>query len=835
MAEAVITTTTEPVALKMCEVGGGGGLILPLFGDDEQAWDNTLRIILYLFGLLWCFMGVGIIADVFMGAIEAITSKKKRVKVKGTTSRYVTVKVWNDTVANLTLMALGSSAPEILLSIIELLGNKFFSGALGPSTIVGSAAFNLFCISAVCIAAIPDGETRIIKDTGVFSVTATFSVFAYLWLVVILMLITPDVVDVWEGLLTFLFFPVLVILAYLADIGAFSSNRKEVLSRKVIAAEMSREELAETILKIKQRHGADITDEQALSLIEKETAQPKSRAEYRVAAVRNLTGGRKVAVENHDDSHYAVKKIDAGYVDDSANVKNDRLTFDFACERLAVLESGGHVILSVLRKGCEMTPATVDYKTKDGTGSNPANAGTDYVHTEGTLEFKAGETNKEIKVPIIDDTAYELDEHFFVELSNPKCPDNKSSAVLGESHVATVTIVDDDQPGVLYFDKEEETFTEGLEDKIVTVRVLRKNGSKGVIACKYQTENDSAISPHDYLQTDGILTFESGQMSAVIELTIKACGRYDGVEMFRVVLTEPQNGATLDDTTDGGSDSCIMSVFIQADKTTKAQVDSLTQLLKMNWDKCRVGNANFADQIMSALYCNGSKEEQAEASISDWVSHIAALPWKIVFSLVPPTDYANGWVCFFVALIFIGGVTAIIGDMASLLGCTMDVPDAITAITFVALGTSLPDTFASKTAAVQDPFADAAIGNVTGSNAVNVFLGLGMPWFIGAVYWVTIDDAGLAKWKEEYADKDVIKTYPDGRFVVLAGDLGFSVIVFSVCAIICILLLHARRRIWGGELGGPRGPKLCSAAFCVMLWFIYVALSSWKCLQSLDN
>ena len=29
------------------------------------------------------------------------------------------VMVWNPTVANLTLMALGSSAPEILLSVIE--------------------------------------------------------------------------------------------------------------------------------------------------------------------------------------------------------------------------------------------------------------------------------------------------------------------------------------------------------------------------------------------------------------------------------------------------------------------------------------------------------------------------------------------------------------------------------------------------------------------------------------------------------------------------------------------------------------------------------------------
>ena len=52
----------------------------------------------------------------------------------------------------------------------------------------------------------------------------------------------------------------------------------------------------------------------------------------------------------------------------------------------------------------------------------------------------------------------------------------------------------------------------------------------------------------------------------------------------------------------------------------------------------------------------------------------------------------------------------------------------VTAITFVALGTSLPDTFASKAAAVNEPTADNSIGNITGSNSVNVFLGLGLPW-----------------------------------------------------------------------------------------------------------
>jgi Ca2+/Na+ antiporter len=186
-------------------------------------------------------------------------------------------------------------------------------------------------------------------------------------------------------------------------------------------------------------------------------------------------------------------------------------------------------------------------------------------------------------------------------------------------------------------------------------------------------------------------------------------------------------------------------------------------------------------------------------------------------------------------LIFIGGVTAIIGDMAALLGCTMGVPDSITAITFVALGTSLPDTFASKAAAQGDEYADASIGNVTGSNSVNVFLGLGLPWLIGAIYWASADDAKKAEWAEFYGDTDVPSRYPEGGFVVIAGDLGFSVIVFSICACTAIGLLVWRRKAFGGELGGPQPGRRISSIVLVCLWLVYVALSSWKTMDTISK
>lgn len=49
-----------------------------------------------------------------------------------------------------------------------------------------------------------------------------------------------------------------------------------------------------------------------------------------------------------------------------------------------------------------------------------------------------------------------------------------------------------------------------------------------------------------------------------------------------------------------------------------------------------------------------------------------------------------GYPTFLVSILGIGMVTAVIGDMASHVGCTIGLKDTITAIGFVALGTSVP-------------------------------------------------------------------------------------------------------------------------------------------------
>ena len=52
-----------------------------------------------------------------------------------------------------------------------------------------------------------------------FCITAAFSIFAYIWLVIVLVWASPGKVEIWEAVLTFLFFPILVCVAYAGDKG----------------------------------------------------------------------------------------------------------------------------------------------------------------------------------------------------------------------------------------------------------------------------------------------------------------------------------------------------------------------------------------------------------------------------------------------------------------------------------------------------------------------------------------------------------------------------------------------------------------------------------------
>ena len=195
-------------------------LLLPA----ENLWNEGIRGFLYIVAICYMFFGVAVSSDIFMDAIEVMTSKKRKIlsfDPETNETKEIEVYVWNETVANLTLMALGSSAPEIMLAVGETatsLGDPP-SDSLGVFTIIGSAAFNLLIITSVCIVSVEPGTTKHIKEFGVFIMTAIWSLWAYVWMLIVVQYSSPGEITPVEAWVTLGYMPVFVILAYCQDNG----------------------------------------------------------------------------------------------------------------------------------------------------------------------------------------------------------------------------------------------------------------------------------------------------------------------------------------------------------------------------------------------------------------------------------------------------------------------------------------------------------------------------------------------------------------------------------------------------------------------------------------
>jgi len=795
-----VTYVSQCPDMYKCSKMEQGTLFLPLFNESD--WPLALRAVLYLLTMLWFFMGVAIGADLFMCAIEVITSKTKTIRVANEEEakgyEEVDIRVWNDTVANLTLMALGSSAPEILLSVIEIVSKGFKAGELGPGTIVGSAAFNLLCITACCVMAVD--KPKRINSFNVFLITAFFSVFAYIWLFMVISIISKNKVDIWEAVITLLWFPILVILAYIADknlCGNFSLlkknkerielNNMDLLDEKVL--KKHRPDLIEYMKEITSNPA--LTEDEAAKLIaiKMEQSKKKNYGYYRVGALRSIGGGRKVVPTIPDK----LKPLVSDGPGAKLLVDADPLTprVEFVATAVSVLESAKVAQLTLVRSRNLSEKITIRYETIDGT----AEAGSDYIAKKGTLTFEPQETTKQLEVVIIDDYEWEPDETFFIKLHSDV--EESKNVEIGPHSIAEVTIINDDEPGTIGFTKPSHIVKESCGK--AEVEVERVNGADGKVELVWKTKDQSALHGKDYIGGEGTLIFEHGETVKTIDIEIIDDHQFEKDETFMIEFTDLKTqGAKF-----GRLKKTVVTVV--SDDEYRRMFDRVVHMAHLNMDKFELGSATWGQQFTEAMSVNGGDVENATAL--DYGMHFATFFWKVLFAFVPPCSWYGGWLSFVIILAMIGIMTALIGDIATIFGCLISLKPEVTAITFVALGTSLPDLFASKNAACNEEYADAAIGNVTGSNGVNVFLGLGIPWVIATIY----------------------HKIKGSTFDVSAGSLATSVVTYAVCATICIFLLIARRFIpafGGGELGGPKAIRFATGGFMIFLWFVYLLVSS---------
>jgi uncharacterized protein YjdB len=174
-------------------------------------------------------------------------------------------------------------------------------------------------------------------------------------------------------------------------------------------------------------------------------------------------------------------------------------------------------------------PASVQYATSNGS----AVAGVNYAATSGTVTFAAGEVQKTVTVPTIDDGVYKPDTYFRMTLSNP------SGGFLLRNYELTQTITDIDPRPLLGF--ESGTYTVSESAGSVDIRVLRSVVTSSTVSVAYQVQNSF---PNATVASSGVLTFFAGETAKTISVPILPTSSYDGDRLIYLSLSNPTNGAT---------------------------------------------------------------------------------------------------------------------------------------------------------------------------------------------------------------------------------------------------------------------------------------------------
>ena len=121
-------------------------------------------------------------------------------------------------------------------------------------------------------------------------------------------------------------------------------------------------------------------------------------------------------------------------------------------------------------------------------------------------------------------------------------------------------------------------------------------------------------------------------------------------------------------------------------------------------------------------------------SVPRKVLWIIALPFTCLFFVTIPDCRKDRWqnwypVSFVVSLTWMASLTYVLIWMMAIVGFTLNIPDVIMALTFLASGSSIPDAISSLLVARQG-YADMAVSHANGSNMFNILFCLGLPWLL---------------------------------------------------------------------------------------------------------
>jgi hypothetical protein len=191
---------------------------------------------------------------------------------------------------------------------------------------------------------------------------------------------------------------------------------------------------------------------------------------------------------------------------------------------------GQPLTFTLTRVGAVTGSTSVNYATANGT----ANAGSDFTASSGTLTYAAGETSKTISITTIDDTSFEGNETFVVNLS-------------GATGGAIIAVVQ--ATGTINENDTMPTFDPVITGSAVEGMDINLGVTCNGAACpgtvlNYTTVDGTATSGADYIAKSGSITFgASGTGQFVTVSTLDDVLVESNNETFSVNLTWPSSGS----------------------------------------------------------------------------------------------------------------------------------------------------------------------------------------------------------------------------------------------------------------------------------------------------
>ena len=176
------------------------------------------------------------------------------------------------------------------------------------------------------------------------------------------------------------------------------------------------------------------------------------------------------------------------------------------------------------------SPASQSVSCSFATSNGTATAGSDYIATSGAVTFAPGEVEKPVVVLINGDTVDELQETFFLDISNVQ------NATVNSSQ-GTGFIVDDDGPTISINDV---TVTEGNSGtKTATFTLTLSGPSVEPIAVRAITTPGTATASSDYNSINLVVIFQPGTVTRTFDVEIIGDSNLESNETFLVNLSDP--------------------------------------------------------------------------------------------------------------------------------------------------------------------------------------------------------------------------------------------------------------------------------------------------------